>query len=199
MDYVRLRQDGDEGVPAVARLHDLRDSGSGQPSLDARRGEASRPLVRQAPEAGINFLDTANVYSDGASEEIVGRAIKDFVRRDEDRAGHKGSWPHVAGAERGGPVPQGHISGNRQQPAPPGNRLCRSLSDPSLGLSNSDRGDAGGVERTSCGPARRATSGRKFHVRLAVRQGAGRVTRPRLGRVRVDAEPSEPSVSRGRA
>jgi aryl-alcohol dehydrogenase (NADP+) len=45
--------------------------------------EASRPLIKQAIELGINFLDTANVYSDGTSEEIVGRAIRDFARRDE--------------------------------------------------------------------------------------------------------------------
>ena len=38
--------------------------------------EASRPLIKQAIELGINFLDTANVYSDGTSEEIVGRALK---------------------------------------------------------------------------------------------------------------------------
>jgi aryl-alcohol dehydrogenase-like predicted oxidoreductase len=45
--------------------------------------EKSRPLIRQALELGINFLDTANVYSNGGSEEIVGRAVKDFARRDE--------------------------------------------------------------------------------------------------------------------
>src|ERR1043165_38727 len=45
--------------------------------------EHSRPLIKQALELGINFLDTANVYSDGHSEEIVGRAVKDFARRDE--------------------------------------------------------------------------------------------------------------------
>ncbi len=45
--------------------------------------EASRPFFRQALEAGINFFDTANVYSLGASEEITGRALKDFARRDE--------------------------------------------------------------------------------------------------------------------
>jgi len=45
--------------------------------------EASRPLIRQALELGINVLDTANSYSDGTSEEIVGRAVKDFARRDE--------------------------------------------------------------------------------------------------------------------
>ena len=44
---------------------------------------ASRPLIRRAIEAGINFFDTANAYSDGTSEEIVGRALRDFGRRDE--------------------------------------------------------------------------------------------------------------------
>jgi 1-deoxyxylulose-5-phosphate synthase len=45
--------------------------------------EESRPLIRQAVEAGINFFDTANVYSAGSSEEIVGRALADFGNRDE--------------------------------------------------------------------------------------------------------------------
>ena len=44
---------------------------------------ASRPLIRQALDAGINFFDTANAYSDGTSEEIVGRALNEFARRDE--------------------------------------------------------------------------------------------------------------------
>ncbi|PWT95387.1 MAG: alcohol dehydrogenase [Blastocatellia bacterium] len=45
--------------------------------------EQSRPLIRHAVELGINFFDTANTYSDGTSEEIVGRALKDFARREE--------------------------------------------------------------------------------------------------------------------
>ncbi len=45
--------------------------------------ESSRPLIQQALEQGINFFDTANSYSDGSSEEIVGRALRDFARRDE--------------------------------------------------------------------------------------------------------------------
>ncbi|KAJ9434005.1 Predicted oxidoreductase [Candidatus Pantoea symbiotica] len=45
--------------------------------------ESSRPLIKQALEAGINFFDTANSYSDGSSEETVGRALKDFARRDQ--------------------------------------------------------------------------------------------------------------------
>jgi aryl-alcohol dehydrogenase-like predicted oxidoreductase len=45
--------------------------------------EKSRPFIKQALEFGINFFDTANVYSDGSSEEIVGRALKDFASREE--------------------------------------------------------------------------------------------------------------------
>lgn len=45
--------------------------------------EQSRPFIKRALELGINFFDTANVYSDGTSEEIVGRALKEFSRRDE--------------------------------------------------------------------------------------------------------------------
>jgi aryl-alcohol dehydrogenase-like predicted oxidoreductase len=45
--------------------------------------ERSRPLIKQALELGINFIDTANTYSDGTSEEIVGRALRDFAKREE--------------------------------------------------------------------------------------------------------------------
>lgn len=43
----------------------------------------SQPLIRQALEAGINFFDTANSYSDGSSEEIVGRALKSYAKRED--------------------------------------------------------------------------------------------------------------------
>ena len=45
--------------------------------------EKSRPFYRRALELGINFFDTANTYSDGTSEEILGRAMRDLARRDE--------------------------------------------------------------------------------------------------------------------
>jgi 1-deoxyxylulose-5-phosphate synthase len=82
MNYVRLGKTGlkvsriclgcmSYGVP----------SRGGHPwSLDE---EKSRPFIQKALEGGINFFDTANVYSDGTSEEIVGRALKDFAKRDE--------------------------------------------------------------------------------------------------------------------
>jgi aryl-alcohol dehydrogenase-like predicted oxidoreductase len=44
--------------------------------------ETSRSLIRHAIDAGINFFDTANMYSNGGSEEIVGKALKDFTSRD---------------------------------------------------------------------------------------------------------------------
>ena len=74
MDYVRLGQTGLEVSPIALGCMTYGDPARGNHpwSLDE---EASRPLIRRAVEAGINFFDTANVYSDGSSEEIVGRAL----------------------------------------------------------------------------------------------------------------------------
>ena len=82
MDYVKL---GSTGLD-VSRIcvgcmsFGAPDRGNHPWSL---RGDQARPLIRQAIEAGINFFDTANVYSAGSSEEITGRALKDFARREE--------------------------------------------------------------------------------------------------------------------
>jgi aryl-alcohol dehydrogenase-like predicted oxidoreductase len=82
MQYVKL---GSTGLD-VSRIclgcmtYGLPDRGVHEWTLDE---EASRPLIRQALDAGINFFDTANVYSDGTSEEIVGKALRDFAHRDE--------------------------------------------------------------------------------------------------------------------
>ena len=45
--------------------------------------ESSRPIIRRALELGVNFFDTADMYSMGASEEVTGRALRDFARREE--------------------------------------------------------------------------------------------------------------------
>ncbi len=45
--------------------------------------DSARPIIRMAFEQGINFFDTANVYSDGSSEEIVGKVLRELGRRDE--------------------------------------------------------------------------------------------------------------------
>jgi aryl-alcohol dehydrogenase (NADP+) len=67
--------------------------------------EEARPFVKRALEAGVNFFDTADVYSLGVSEEILGRAIKDFARRDEVIIATKvcqpvGSKPNQRGLSR---------------------------------------------------------------------------------------------------
>ena len=81
MQYVKLGDTGLDISPIAIGCMGLGDPSRGYPawSLDE---EASRPLVRYAVEAGINLFDTANMYSNGASEEILGRALKDFASRD---------------------------------------------------------------------------------------------------------------------
>ena len=64
--------------------------------------DASRAIIRRAVEAGINFFDTANVYADGASEEITGRALKDMARRDEVVIATKAFGPWGKGPNQGG-------------------------------------------------------------------------------------------------
>ena len=82
MDYVRLGNTGLQVSPIIIGCMSFGDPDRGAHpwTLDE---EASRPLIRQAIEAGITTFDTANVYSDGSSEEIVGRALKEFGRREE--------------------------------------------------------------------------------------------------------------------
>src|SRR6202047_4809432 len=82
LDYVKLGSTGAD----VSRLC-LGCMSYGVPERGAHpwsmNEEESRPFIKKALEQGINFFDTANVYSDGTSEEIVGRALRDFTKRDE--------------------------------------------------------------------------------------------------------------------
>ena len=81
MEYVNLGKTGLQ----VSRIclgcmsYGVPERGSHPWSLDE---EHSRPFIQRALELGINFFDTANVYSDGTSEEIVGRALKDYAPRE---------------------------------------------------------------------------------------------------------------------
>src|SRR5271165_3173945 len=82
MEYVKLGRSGLE----VSRIclgcmsYGVPDRGNHSWSIDEAE---SRPFIKRALEGGINFFDTANRYSLGSSEEILGRAIKDFARREE--------------------------------------------------------------------------------------------------------------------
>lgn len=82
MDYVNLGRTGIQ----VSRLclgcmtFGIPDRGAHPWTLDEAQ---SRPIIKRAVELGINFFDTSNSYSDGTSEEIVGRALRDFTSREE--------------------------------------------------------------------------------------------------------------------
>ncbi|WP_413624347.1 aldo/keto reductase [Luteibacter sp. Lutesp34] len=82
MRYVKLGRTGLDISPLLlgCMTYGVPDRGNHAWTLDE---EESRPFIRKALDLGINFFDTANTYSDGTSEEIVGRALKDFARRDE--------------------------------------------------------------------------------------------------------------------
>lgn len=82
MEYVRLGRTGTK----VSRIC-LGCMTFGEPNRGRHPwtmgAEQSRPIIRHALEAGINFFDTANSYSDGSSEEIVGAALREYAKRDE--------------------------------------------------------------------------------------------------------------------
>jgi aryl-alcohol dehydrogenase-like predicted oxidoreductase len=81
MEYVRF---GNTGM-TVSRLC-LGTMTYGRPTERwpwALDEEQSRPFIKKALELGINFFDTADVYAEGASEEVVGRALRDFAKRDD--------------------------------------------------------------------------------------------------------------------
>jgi 1-deoxyxylulose-5-phosphate synthase len=97
MKYVKLGATGlDVSVICLGCMsYGAPDQGGHPWSLDE---DSSRPFYRAAVEAGINFFDTANVYSAGSSEEIAGRALREYADRDEVVIATK-----VHGAMRAGP------------------------------------------------------------------------------------------------
>lgn len=96
MEYINLGQTGLK----VSRIclgcmtYGVPERGAHPWSLDE---EKSRPFFKRALELGINFFDTANAYSDGTSEEIVGRALRDFGRREEIMLATKVFYPMRVG------------------------------------------------------------------------------------------------------
>lgn len=96
MEYIKLGKTGLDvsRVCLGCMTYGEPDRGSHSWTLDE---EHSRPFIRQAIELGINFFDTSNSYSDGSSEEILGRALRDFARRDEVVVATKVFFPQRKG------------------------------------------------------------------------------------------------------
>ena len=159
---------------------------------------ASRPIIKLALESGINFFDTSNSYSDGTSEEITGRALRDFARRDEVVIATKVFFsarndPNARGLSRKAIMTE--IDGS-----------LRRLGTDYVDLYQIHRWDDNTPDRGNArGASRRRQSGqgpvprRVVHVCLAVLQSLARGRPPRLDTVRLDAEPLQPPLPRGGA
>lgn len=81
MQYRKLGPTGLDVSPIAVGAMTYGEPDRGHP-VWSKGEEEARPLIRHALEAGINFFDTANMYSNGSSEEILGRALRDFADRD---------------------------------------------------------------------------------------------------------------------
>ncbi|WP_370963112.1 aldo/keto reductase [Amycolatopsis sp. cg9] len=82
MRYVKLGTTGLDVSPIAIGAMTYGEPDRGHPVWSLGEDDA-RPLIKHALDAGINFFDTANMYSNGSSEEILGRALKDFADRDD--------------------------------------------------------------------------------------------------------------------
>ena len=159
----------------------------------------ARPFFRQAIDAGINFFDTANTYSAGSSEEITGRALRDFANRDEIVLATKvfmpvdGDGPNAKGLSRKAILSAVDASLRRLQtdyidlyqihrwdPTVPIEETVEALHD---------------VVKWGQGALPR----RVLDVGLAVQQGAARRRRARVDALRHDAGPLQPAQPRGGA
>jgi 1-deoxyxylulose-5-phosphate synthase len=100
MDYRRLGSSGVEVSRICLGCMSFGEASASHAwSLDTAQ---SRALIKQALEAGVNFFDTANAYSGGSSEEILGRALRDFANRDEVVIATKAYYPMRRGRNASG-------------------------------------------------------------------------------------------------
>ncbi len=163
MEYRRLGETGLSVSRICLGCMSYGDPAASVPRLEplrwewALREDEARPFFKRALELGINFFDTANVYSFGASEEITGRALQRLRAPRGGRDRHQGVGRDAPGPERRRPLAQGDPPRDRRQP-----EAARAPT-----TSTSTRSTAGTRRRRSrrrwrrsttwCGPARRAT------------------------------------------
>jgi aryl-alcohol dehydrogenase-like predicted oxidoreductase len=107
MEYVKL---GNTGMDVSRICLGCMSFGIGERglfpwALDENR---SRPMIKKALELGINFFDTANLYSVGTSEEIVGRALKEYANRDEIVLATKVFFPNTSRSKWRRTLPKGN-------------------------------------------------------------------------------------------
>src|ERR1700757_550949 len=101
MQYIKLGTTGLDVSPIAIGAMTYGDPRRGHPVWSLAEDQ-SRPLIKHALECGINFFDTANMYSHGSSEEILGRALRDFAQRDDVVIATKLRHPVRSGPNGGG-------------------------------------------------------------------------------------------------
>jgi aryl-alcohol dehydrogenase-like predicted oxidoreductase len=99
MDYVRL---GRTGLKVSRLCLGAMTYGSPEWRPWVLDEAASRPFIKRAIELGINFFDTADMYSNGVSEQVLGRALKEFTTRDQVVVATKAFYPLTPGPNTGG-------------------------------------------------------------------------------------------------
>lgn len=109
------------------------DSQNGQHSWTLDE-EHSREIIRRGLELGVNFFDTAIGYQSGTSEQYLGRALRDFAKREGRGSGHKIPSPHSGGDCRRNHRPAAYRADGEHQLKKSGARLCGSLHLPYVGL-----------------------------------------------------------------
>ena len=102
MDYVNLGPSGLKVSRLCLGCMSYGDTSKGWHGDWVLSENESRPFIREAVEAGINFFDTANMYSRGASEEVIGRLLPEFARRDEIVVATKAFLPWQQAPNAGG-------------------------------------------------------------------------------------------------
>ena len=131
MQYARLGNTGLQVSRITVGCMSWGDGGVGRPWT---KDEAfAEETIKAALDAGINFFDTANVYSGGTSEEYTGRSLWKHAAREDVVLATKVPRPDAARPQRRRPLAQGDPAGDRRQPGPARDRLRRPLPDPPLG------------------------------------------------------------------
>ena len=102
MEYVNLGRSGLKVSRLCLGCMSYGDTSRGWHGDWVLSEKESRPFIREAVEAGINFFDTANMYSMGASEEVVGRLLPEFAKRDEIVVATKAFLPWRQAPNAGG-------------------------------------------------------------------------------------------------
>ena len=102
MEYVNLGHSGLKVSQICLGCMSYGDTSKGWHGDWVLSEDESRPFIREAVEAGINFFDTANMYSLGASEEVIGRLLPEFTKRDEIVVATKAFLPWRQAPNAGG-------------------------------------------------------------------------------------------------